>query len=192
MDLDLWFMPLHELRKHVLTRLVQPICYHRDQRGDDRCWFDDLSLYWCLPESIRRPVKLSTQEMAERCAYYRHCRSDQNRPRQAALDPEMESERCAKYLNEMPRLLLILEGRKLRKGVRDHRDKPMISRTVADDKKLYALVRGGMEADFRLPPAEVFLPNCALICSLMDPNNVDLSHWPDGRTSPLANWRPDD
>jgi hypothetical protein len=68
----------------------------------------------------------------------------------------------------------------------------MMHLTVDADKRLYALIPGGIEADFRLPPANLFLPNCALICSLANPNDVDLSRWPDGRVSPLANWRAED
>lgn len=33
-----------------VERLRAGIRYHRDQKGDDRCWVDDLRLYEMLPE----------------------------------------------------------------------------------------------------------------------------------------------
>ena len=33
-----------------IKRLQDGIRYHRDQKGDDRCWVDDLRLYELLPE----------------------------------------------------------------------------------------------------------------------------------------------
>jgi hypothetical protein len=191
-DLDLWTMALPALREHLLSQLVAPICYHRDQRGDERCWYDDLTLYWNLPEESRQPVRLTREEMADRCSHYHRWRSSVDRPALCAQDSQIESARCAQYVSAMSRWDLIAEARKLRQGIRNHRDKAFAKRTVSDDRALYKLVRGGLQADFRLPPANMFLSNCALICSLVDPNDVDLSAWPPGHTSPLANWRPDD
>ena len=36
--------------KKEVERLRDAIRYHRDQKGDDRCWVDDLRLYETLPE----------------------------------------------------------------------------------------------------------------------------------------------
>jgi hypothetical protein len=33
-----------------IKKLQDGIRYHRDQKGDDRCWVDDLRLYELLPE----------------------------------------------------------------------------------------------------------------------------------------------
>jgi len=33
-----------------LRKLRSAVRYHRDQRGDDRCWLDDVKLYKALPE----------------------------------------------------------------------------------------------------------------------------------------------
>jgi hypothetical protein len=49
MDEDLTKMSLEELQTEA-KRLRDAIRYHRDQKGDDRCWVDDLRLYEALPE----------------------------------------------------------------------------------------------------------------------------------------------
>jgi hypothetical protein len=36
--------------KNETEKLRDGIRYHRDQKGDDRCWVDDLRLYELLPE----------------------------------------------------------------------------------------------------------------------------------------------
>lgn len=38
------------LTLYEIRRLRQGIRYHRDQKGDDRCWVDDVRLYELLPE----------------------------------------------------------------------------------------------------------------------------------------------
>jgi hypothetical protein len=35
---------------NAVMKLQDAIRYHRDQKGDDRCWVDDLRLYEILPE----------------------------------------------------------------------------------------------------------------------------------------------
>ncbi len=100
MNLDLLFMSVEKLRKHLVDKLIAPICNHRDQRGDDRCWFDDLVLHWHLPETIRYLVKLSREQMSERCAYYRRCRGSEQRPIHL---PEQCAEKPDAYVNGMSR-----------------------------------------------------------------------------------------
>src|SRR5205807_551175 len=36
----------------VIEGLVRAIVCHRDPRGDDRCWLDDIALYSTLPDTI--------------------------------------------------------------------------------------------------------------------------------------------
>lgn len=72
--------------------LIAAIRRHRDQRGDDRCWQDDLELYAALPEGVggadlRLP---SPQEMLENCKRYCTHRHD---PTQPYRSPEREVER---------------------------------------------------------------------------------------------------
>lgn len=37
-------------QKSKVKKLQDGIRYHRDQKGDDRCWVDDVRLYELLPE----------------------------------------------------------------------------------------------------------------------------------------------
>ena len=48
-DGDLESMTSKRLKEEV-KKLRSEIRYHRDQKGDDRCWVDDLRLYEALPE----------------------------------------------------------------------------------------------------------------------------------------------
>jgi hypothetical protein len=48
-DNDLETMSLEELKAEV-KKLRTVIRYHKDQKGDDRCWVDDIRLYEALPE----------------------------------------------------------------------------------------------------------------------------------------------
>jgi hypothetical protein len=126
--------------------------------------------------------------MAKRCEYFYRCRGGHAAPKAATVldstgDPNA-------YLLPMSIGQLRQEISRLRKGVRRHKNRGMDNRRREDDELLYALLHEGIQADFRLPPEPMFLRNCQFICSMVDPNNVDLSKWPNGQTSPLAGWRP--
>ena len=73
---DLEAMSLEELKEET-KRLRAVIRYHRDQKGDDRCWVDDLRLYEALPEGADgHDSALPTEEVfLENCK--RFCRSRQ-------------------------------------------------------------------------------------------------------------------
>jgi hypothetical protein len=66
-----------DLLKEEIRRLRDVIRYHRDQKGDDRCWVDDLRLYEILPEgAVGLDTTLPTEEVfLENCK--RFCRSRQ-------------------------------------------------------------------------------------------------------------------
>jgi hypothetical protein len=49
LDEDLDKMSDEELKSEV-KKLRSVIRYHKDQKGDDRCWVDDIRLYEALPE----------------------------------------------------------------------------------------------------------------------------------------------
>lgn len=51
-DSDLESMTPEQLKAEV-QKLRGVIRYHRDQKGDDRCWVDDLRLYELLPEGAK-------------------------------------------------------------------------------------------------------------------------------------------
>jgi len=42
----------HDYLKNEVLKLRVAIRNHRDQRGDDRCWMDDVALYKNLPEGV--------------------------------------------------------------------------------------------------------------------------------------------
>lgn len=56
-----------------LETLRAGIREHRDARGDDRCWQDDVTLYRLLPEGFKPPAVDSFVEL-ERCKQYIACR----------------------------------------------------------------------------------------------------------------------
>lgn len=54
-----------ELRDEI-DRLRAAIRKHRDYRGDDRCWLDDIDLYAALPEGYQPPEQDTKIEL-ENC-----------------------------------------------------------------------------------------------------------------------------
>jgi hypothetical protein len=76
MDEDLDQMDEASLRAEA-KKLRAAIRYHKDQKGDDRCWVDDLRLYEALPEGAAgHDSTLPTEEVfLENCK--RFCRSRQ-------------------------------------------------------------------------------------------------------------------
>lgn len=55
--------------------LEAAIRLHRDQRGDDRCWQDDETLYQILPEGYTPPQRDTKVEL-ENCQRYITCRQN--------------------------------------------------------------------------------------------------------------------
>lgn len=76
MDTDLEEMTVEQLKDEV-KKLRAVIRYHKDQKGDDRCWVDDLRLYETLPEGpVGYDSTLPTEEVfLENCK--RFCKSRQ-------------------------------------------------------------------------------------------------------------------
>lgn len=76
MNEDLKSMTAEALQEEVL-KLRAAIRYHKDQKGDDRCWVDDLRLYEALPEgSDGHDSTLPSEKIfLENCK--RFCRSRQ-------------------------------------------------------------------------------------------------------------------
>jgi len=75
-DSDLDSMTPEQLKEEVL-KLRGAIRYHRDQKGDDRCWVDDLRLYELMPEGAEGydPTLPPEDVFLENCK--RFCRSRQ-------------------------------------------------------------------------------------------------------------------
>lgn len=54
-----------------IDRLKAAIRLHRDQRGDDRCWLDDLQLYAALGEPIKPDNRVGDKDaMLKNCARF--------------------------------------------------------------------------------------------------------------------------
>jgi hypothetical protein len=76
LDEDLESMTEESLKLEV-KKLRSVIRYHKDQKGDDRCWVDDIRLYEALPEgSVGYNSTLPSEEVfLENCK--RFCKSRQ-------------------------------------------------------------------------------------------------------------------
>lgn len=73
---------------------------HRDQKGDDRCWLDDLELYKILPEGVAdADLRLHCpKEMLENCKKY--IKSRQN-PEVPYISPQREIEKLKETIKEL-------------------------------------------------------------------------------------------
>ena len=60
-DKDLESLSKEELQQEIL-RLRTGIREHRDAKGHDRCWLDDIDLYNLLPEKLPADTKLPDRE----------------------------------------------------------------------------------------------------------------------------------
>lgn len=140
-----------------IKALRESIRYHRDQKGDDRCWVDDDRLWGLLPDAPSKPTSLpSYEEMMKRCgAFYRLRRADvpDAVPVGAIQNPSAWDE----DLNTMNEIELKRELRRMQEAVRIHRDIQNQERTIEDDRALYQALPERLTADFRLPPEPDFL-----------------------------------
>lgn len=58
-----------------IAQLETAIQKHRDQRGDDRCWLDDLELYAVLGDGAEADLTLPPrEEFLGNCARFFECR----------------------------------------------------------------------------------------------------------------------
>lgn len=141
--------------------------YHRDQKGDDRCWVDDYRIWAHLEDSPAKPTVLPPfEEMMRRCAAFHRFRN--------AKIADSKAEEATETLSEAPRILqapsdadldltcmtrseLDAELLRLQAAIRAHRDIAGRERTLEDDKRLYRVLNEPIEADFRLPSEADFL-----------------------------------
>lgn len=133
------------------------IRYHRDQKGDDRCWVDDERLWALLPDAPPEPRALpSFEDMMKKCgAFYHLRRADvpDPIPAQAQHDPlqwdaDLETMSEADAEQELSRL---------HEAARRHRSIQDRDLTIEDDRQLYRVLPEQLTADFRLPPEPDFL-----------------------------------
>ncbi|HEY9585481.1 MAG: hypothetical protein A3C93_04655 [Candidatus Lloydbacteria bacterium RIFCSPHIGHO2_02_FULL_54_17] len=156
------------LDKTELSRLNRDACIqailerrrsireHRDQKGDDRCFFDDYLVWQWLSGSPSEPkVVLPEKGMRECVLFYEHRRAEAADP--APEDAILESvhwddDLPSKGLPELHAELLHIQ-----EAIRLHRDIAKEKRSADDDRALYGVLPEKAPADFRLPPKEEFL-----------------------------------
>jgi hypothetical protein len=69
-DQDLELMDVSQLKQEIL-KLRNSIREHRDAKGNDRCWLDDVELYQKLPENIQADFTLpEKKEFLKNCEAY--------------------------------------------------------------------------------------------------------------------------
>lgn len=72
--LQLYSTSIKNLADEVI-KLREAIRYHRDQKGDNRCWLDDEKLYEVLPEYIPADTELPSRDVfLSNCAKFYECR----------------------------------------------------------------------------------------------------------------------
>ena len=140
-----------------IKTLRQSIRYHRDQKGDDRCWLDDHRLWSLLEDTQPKTIDLpSFDQMMETCgAFYLHRRADTPDviPADAMRDPSYWND----DLQRMNEAELQEELLRTQTAIRKHRDIESSKRTLENDRELYRILPEKMSADFRLPSKEAFL-----------------------------------
>lgn len=148
--------PLRELMRK--TRSV--LRWHRDQRGDDRCWLDDWKLYReTLPEN-----QISFFVLPERSEFMRRCERFfimRQSPYDSETVPETV-ERPDADLEGMDDAALKTAIQTLRQGIRTHRDRGDWHRTWHDDEPLYQFLPERIPAITQLP--RELLANCERFC----------------------------
>lgn len=80
-----------------LTALQNGVRSHRDQRGDDRCWLDDETLYALLPEGYAPPARDAAVE-------FRNCErfiATRRNPKTEYVSPQREIERLTASFAEL-------------------------------------------------------------------------------------------
>lgn len=164
----------------------QAIRYHRDQKGDDRCWVDDYVVWKFLSDTPPEPTKPPSFEKAMGCcrSFYDHRRAEQPdyAPANAVSNPALwdadldalsEAERAA-------------ELERIQAAIRTHRDVIGRERTLDDDRALYDILPEKIPADFRLPGKPEFLDGVKLGCGCPNfwkshencpTNNHNLHQW---------------
>ncbi len=163
--------------RELIVQLRQRIRYHRDQRGDDRCWLDDNYIYEALANAA--PITLPSREVfMTKCRVFHEKRQAGPAPLvtlgtgnspDGEPDSDLQKKNLAQLANELKKLLY---------GVREHKDIPDEQRTAADDAKLYALLpEGGSAAVTTLPEQPVFLASCERFFASRDPKHLKLHQW---------------
>ena len=148
-----------EQLREKIRKVRQIIRYHRNQKGDNRCWLDDFLVWESVNGSRWSPIKLPPyDEMMVKCLdFWTH--------RQAEtvdeVPPGMINNQSLRYWNSdllgLGAKELLGKLKQLEEAIARHRDIVGRPRTCDDDRALYAVLPEKMPADFRLPPRDEFL-----------------------------------
>lgn len=143
----------------AITERRAIIRYHRDQKGDDRCWVDDHAVWLMVDGLVTAPiVPFEYDAMMPRCERFHHCRNAEHPdpiPADAITDPaHWDDDLAAMSLDQLfEELVRIQEG--IGAHYRAHHAEQF--GTADDDRALYRLLPEKMPADLRLPPEQEFL-----------------------------------
>ncbi|RDJ35527.1 MAG: hypothetical protein DWQ19_11975 [Crenarchaeota archaeon] len=98
-----------------IEKLRNAIRKHRDQKGDDRCWLDDIELYNVLPEGVAEAdLRLHEPlEMMANCLRYISCRHN---PSSEYVSPQRTIEKLTRDIEELKQELDVEFYRGLEKG----------------------------------------------------------------------------
>ena len=153
-DTDLKQLDQLALRNEIV-KMRKALRYHRDQKGDDRCWLDDDLLYELMPETPPSTL-LPSPAFMERCQRFheaRQCPEQVVNNASCTLDTDED-------LALMDDRQFLPEALRLRAAIREHRDAGEFVRDWRDDKKLYALLPDTTQSNTSLPSQVEFLESC--------------------------------
>lgn len=161
MDLEKW--------RGEITTWRNIIRWHRDQKGDNRCWLDDWRVYEVVL-GIKPPNLPAYSTCLILCEQYHHQRSALTPPNTSQLiikdwDADLQSFSEQRLIAERAQLLL---------AVNFHRNFNDGRRLAADDLRLYSVLHDGILLDQHLPPWEEFRPSCERFFS--DPDRANKLH----------------
>jgi hypothetical protein len=151
----------HKLVKMAAGELAEAIAErraviraHRDAKGDDRCWIDDLAV-WRMVDGL--PADAATlpsfDEGMRRCAeFYRNRRAEAADVGDAAIASGADADIPGMAHADLVKCLTALQS-----AIRAHFDVKDRPRTLDDDRTLYAVLPEKVAPDFRLPPEGDFL-----------------------------------
>ena len=142
--------------------------HHRDQKGDYRCWVDDVVLYHSVLPELREhiPTVPHLEQFLGFCNAYFHKRQDPLEPisdipidsrvgpLELRYDSFLDADLSAKTLD-----ILHTEVDNWYTAIRLHRDKGQMNRTYEDDQTLYMMLPERVRATTRLPARDLFLGN---------------------------------
>ena len=153
---------MNDQKKSVVSasikKLRDGIRYHRDQKGDDRCWLDDNGL-WSLLHNNTQAHETSLpsfEEMMRACRdffLHRRALTPDPIPSDAKLDPKTWDDDLLVMTNDE----LEKEFLRLQHAIQTHQESKEKPLAIEDDRLLYKVLPEKLPADFRLPPEEDFL-----------------------------------